>query len=97
LQEALVQKANRLVNDVADLNDILNAQGSLLSAYANLRLQPWIIFIAIASAVVGAIGAFPTVRDFYNWGVSVKVEQGKATNPAHTQETNPLNPAGKPR
>jgi hypothetical protein len=70
LGQSLVAQATYIVSNVAELNDILNAQAGLLSAYANLRLQPWIIFLAVVSAIAGGIGAIPPARDLISWGIS---------------------------
>lgn len=90
LRETLLARANQLVSDVTELNSILNAQASLLSAYANLRLQPWIIFLAIISAIAGGIGAIPPARELYNWGVSLIEGGEKSGHQANVKDAIPL-------
>jgi hypothetical protein len=67
LERTLTERSKRLVADVAELNSNLHAQANLLSAHANLKLQPWIIVLAIASAVAGIISALEPARKAI-WG-----------------------------
>ena len=64
LRENLERTAGDLTRDVADLSSTLHAQASLLSAYANLRLQPWIVLLAILSMLAGLAAAIEPVRGF---------------------------------
>ena len=63
LSETLSRGAEALAREVSDLNETLHAQAALLSAHANLRLQPLIIALALISALVGGVAAEPVVRE----------------------------------
>lgn len=55
--------AQSLLANVEELNSSLNAQANLLSAHANLKLQPWIILLGVLSFFAGAVAAIePTAR-----------------------------------
>jgi len=62
LRDTLKELGSELGQDVADLNATLHAQASLLSAHANLRLQPWIVLLAIVSAIAGLVAAIEPMR-----------------------------------
>lgn len=61
LAERLESHARSLLVDVGALDRMLHAQASLLSAHANLRLQPWIILLAVVSMIAGVIAAVEPV------------------------------------
>ena len=63
IQEELPRQAQGLLRNVEDLNSALQSQANLLSAHANLRLQPWIILLALLSLIVGAIAAGPVIAN----------------------------------
>ena len=57
LQEHLSSRAQNLLTDVGDLSASLQAQANLLNAHAVMKLQPWIILLAVLSIVTGAVAA----------------------------------------
>lgn len=62
LREALRFSSRRLAVDLAELNSALHAQAALLSAHANLRLQPAIILLALVSTIAGGIAAIEPMQ-----------------------------------
>ena len=56
--------AKSLLANVQELNAGLNAQANLLSAHDNLRLQPWIILLALVSMAAGIVAAVPSAKEF---------------------------------
>ncbi len=65
LREALRFSSRRLAVDLTELNSSLHAQAALLSAHANLRLQPAIIFLAVVSTIAGGIAAIEPVEKLF--------------------------------
>lgn len=84
LRETLTWRANGLLRDVSELNETLHAQASLLSAHANLRLQPWIIVLAVVSFVAGAIAAIGPARELLGWqpkATAISAAPARIANP----------------
>lgn len=63
IRERVAHQAAGLLADVEALNESLTVQANLLSAHANLKLQPLIIALAAVSMIASVIAAFSTVRD----------------------------------
>lgn len=63
LRDQITYRSKNLLADVEALNNSLTVQANLLSAHANLKLQPLIIGLAAISMFAGLIAAASTVRD----------------------------------
>jgi hypothetical protein len=63
LHKSIIRDAQELLENVEALNSGLHAQANLLSAHANLKLQPWIIGLAILSLIAGMIAAIGPAKD----------------------------------
>ncbi len=77
LRETLRYSSRRLAVDLTELNSALHAQAALLSAHANLRLQPAIIFLAAVSTIAGGIAAIEPIEKLLSQVGVVKVAQIK--------------------
>jgi len=63
IHERIARQSSELLADVEALNESLSVQADLLSAHANLKLQPWIIGLAVVSMVAGVLAAIGPVHD----------------------------------
>lgn len=79
LRNHLTERASALLRDVNEINANLHAQAALLSAHSNLRLQPWIILLAIVSTAVGLIAAIPPAKEILGFGTPVQVSAPAVT------------------
>ncbi len=84
LRETLTWRADSLLRDVSQLNETLHAQAALLSAHANLKLQPWIIVLALVSFLAGAVAAIGPARELLGWqpkAAAVGTAPARVANP----------------
>ncbi|EGD58011.1 hypothetical protein Y88_3341 [Novosphingobium nitrogenifigens DSM 19370] len=75
IHERITRQSSELLADVAALNESLSVQADLLSAHANLKLQPWIIGLAIVSMLAGVLAAIGPVHDLLQPRTSVALPQ----------------------
>lgn len=62
LRDILRSSTKRLSQDLTELNAALHSQAALLSAHANLRLQPLIMILAAVSMLAGVVAAIEPIK-----------------------------------
>jgi hypothetical protein len=90
------RESQRLILDIGELNNALNTQANLLSAQANLKLQPLIIALAILSLFASIVAAIQPARELIFKKGSENMSH--STVPPVNSRTSPRqSPASAPR
>ncbi|WDF75257.1 hypothetical protein [Novosphingobium sp. KACC 22771] len=92
IRERVTHQAAELLADVEALNESLTVQANLLSAHANLKLQPWIITLAVISAIAGVIAAIGPLHDLM-WPKLAPTVECATVHPSPSEKASGMPPA----
>jgi hypothetical protein len=98
IKDTIENSADELLANVESLHSSLNSQANLLSAHANLKLQSWIMCLALFSLLAAALAAIEPATRLYR-GEYFQDKQGQQKAPVQTKtSTKPpsVSPARQP-